>query len=228
MGIYGKLTRKRGLRFAVTNHSSHAWHWLQVAYDYDPEGPLAGLRYDAYTLTKADGKGKWWHGFDPQELYTGRNLVMPDGITSIAEANKFHAANDGHWHEELPAVNPEFARNWFLRCQDLVDSYQPDLLYFDDSELPLGQYGLDIAAHFYNASVRNKGHVDVVLTAKDIKPEHEGRIYSGHRARQGEQHSSATLADRHLHRRLALQRCFVRRPQIQDTKISDSRLDRHR
>ena len=174
VGIYGRLARERGLRFAVTNHSSHAWHWLQVAYDYDPEGPMEGVRYDAYTLTKADGKGKWWEGFDPQELYTGRNLVMPDGITSIAAANKFHAANDGHWHEELPAVNPEFARNWFLRCQDLVDTYKPDLLYFDDSELPLGQYGLDIAAHFYNNSVRDKGHVDVVLTAKNIKPEHEG------------------------------------------------------
>jgi alpha-L-fucosidase len=145
-----------------------------VAYDYDPEGPLAGVRYDAYNLTKADGKGKWWEGFDPQELYTGRNIVMPDGVKTIAEANKFHAANDGHWHEELPPAAPGFAENWFLRCQDLVDTYKPDLLYFDDSELPLGQYGLDIAAHYYNASIRDKGHVDVVLTAKDIKPEHVG------------------------------------------------------
>jgi alpha-L-fucosidase len=62
----------------------------------------------------------------------------------------------------------------FLRCQDLVDTYKPDLLYFDDSELPLGQYGLDIAAHYYNASIKRSGKVDVVLTAKDIKPEHIG------------------------------------------------------
>jgi hypothetical protein len=45
--------------------------WLQPAYGYDGEGPLAGVRYDAYTLTKADGKGKWWEGLDPQDLYTG-------------------------------------------------------------------------------------------------------------------------------------------------------------
>jgi alpha-L-fucosidase len=70
--------------------------------------------------------------------------------------------------------NPAFADNWFLRTQDLVDAYKPDLLYFDDSELPLGVRGLEIAAHYYNASVRDKGHVDVVLTAKDIKPEHVG------------------------------------------------------
>jgi len=174
VGIYGKLARERGLRFAVTNHSSHAWHWLQVAYDYDPEGPLAGVRYDAYTLTKADGKGKWWDGFDPQELYTGRNLVMPDGIKTIPQANLWHADNDRKWFEIDPPMNHAFAENWFLRCQDLVDTYKPDLLYFDDSELPLGQYGLSIAAHYYNSSIRDKGKVDVVLTAKEIKPEHVG------------------------------------------------------
>ena len=174
VGIYGRLARQHGLRFAVTNHSSHAWNWLQVAYDYDPEGPMAGVRYDAYTLTQADGKGKWWEGFDPQELYTGRNEVMPDGITTIADANKFHAANDARFGEIIPPMNPQFAYNWFLRCQDLVDSYKPDLLYFDDSELPLGQFGLDIAAHYYNSSVRDKGKVDVVLTGKDQKPDHVG------------------------------------------------------
>ena len=50
--------------------------------------------------------------------------------------------------------NPDFVERWFLRCQDLIDKYQPDLLYFDDTELPLGQAGLDIAAHFYNANIQ--------------------------------------------------------------------------
>jgi alpha-L-fucosidase len=174
IGIYGRLAKEHGLRYGVTNHSSHAWHWLQTAYDYDPEGPLAGVRYDAYNLTKADGKGLWWEGLDPQELYTGRNIVMPDGIKSIKEANAWHETGDRKWHEEYPKEAPAFADNWFLRCQDLVDSYKPDLLYFDDSELPLGQRGLDIAAHFYNSSLRDKGRVDVVVTAKDILPAHVG------------------------------------------------------
>lgn len=174
IGIYGRLAKEHGLRYAVTNHSSHAWHWLQTAYDYDPEGPLAGVRYDAYNLTKADGKGLWWEGLDPQELYTGRNIVMPDGIKTIKDANAWHEKGDRKWHEEYPKEAPAFADNWFLRCQDLVDSYKPDLLYFDDSELPLGQRGLDIAAHFYNSSIRDKGRVDVVVTAKDILPAHVG------------------------------------------------------
>ena len=176
VGTYTKIARSHGLRVAVTNHSSHAWHWLQAAYAYDPEGPLAGVRYDAYNLTRADGKGKWWEGFDPQELYTGRNLVMPDGIKTIADANAWHKLNDAKWHEEIPAANPEFARTWYLRCQDLVDTYKPDLLYFDDTELPFEQYGLAIAAHMYNSSIRDKGHLDVVMTGKGLRPDHVGAI----------------------------------------------------
>ena len=174
VGIYGKLARERGLRFAVSNHGSHAWNWLQTSYNYDAEGPLAGVRYDAYTLTKADGKGKWWNGLDPQDLYTGRNVVMPDGIKTIAKATKWLHDNDEKWHEDVSLTHPKFAENWFLRAQDLVDTYKPDLLYFDDSELPHGIYGLSIAAHYYNTSVRDKGRLDVVLTTKDIRPAEAG------------------------------------------------------
>jgi alpha-L-fucosidase len=176
MAGWAKAARARGLRFGVTNHSSHAWHWLQVAYDYDPEGPLAGERYDAYILTRADGRGKWWDGLNPQVLYTGRNMVMPDGFTNIKDANAWHEANDRIWNEAVPPMNPDFAENWFLRCQDLIDTYQPDLLYFDNTELPLEQYGLDIVAHYYNSSARRHGKVDVVVNAKEIKPEHTGAV----------------------------------------------------
>ena len=37
-----------------------------------------------------------------------------------------------------PPHNPAFVRNWSLRCRDLIDKYRPDLLYFDDTGLPLG------------------------------------------------------------------------------------------
>ena len=50
-------------------------------------------------------------------------------------------------------MNPAFTEKWFLRCQNLVDKYQPDVLYFDNTELPLGQAGLDIVAHYYNANL---------------------------------------------------------------------------
>jgi alpha-L-fucosidase len=169
VGTWEQVARASGLRFGVSNHSAHAWHWFQTAYGYDGEGTRAGTRYDAYTLRKEDGKGTWWEGLDPQHLYTGRNIVMPDGLTSAKAVADWHERNDRPWTEKPPATNPRFVETWFLRCRDLVDKYRPDLLYFDNiGELPLGQAGLDIAAHFYNASVKANGTVDAVLNVKGI------------------------------------------------------------
>ena len=186
----------------MTNHSSHAWDWFASAYGYDPEGPKAGIRYDAYTLTKADGKGKWWDGLDPQDLYTGPNLVMPAGFTTIAQANAWHKTHDGIFTENAPPDNPAFVNSWFLRCQDLVDKYQPDLLYFDDSELPFGQTGLDIAAHYYNAAAaRNGGKADVVLNTKKLKPEERSSMVEDYERRiLRRDPGSATGEPAHLHR----------------------------
>ena len=175
VGIWAKAARDAGLRFGVSNHSAHAHHWFQVAYGYDPEGPLAGVRYDAFTLKKEDGKGKWWEGLDPQDLYTAPTMVMPDGIKTIKEADAWHEKHDREWIEDAPA-NPKFVENWFLRCQDLVDKYHPDLLYFDDYQLPFGQTGLDIAAHYYNANLAKNGSLQAVLTAKNMLPERRAAL----------------------------------------------------
>ena len=172
VGGWAKVARAHGLRFGVSNHSAHAWHWFQTAYGYDGEGPLAAVRYDAAKLSKADGQGKWWDGLDPQELYTGPNMVIPDGLRSASAVRRWHRDNDSLWNENPPPNNPRFVRNWFLRCQDLLEQYHPDLVYFDDTGLPLGQAGLDIAAWYYNANrAWNGGRLDAVLNAKKLTDE---------------------------------------------------------
>jgi alpha-L-fucosidase len=170
IGIWAKVARENGLRFGVSNHSAHSWHWFQTAYGYDGEGPLAGVRYDAATLTKTDGKGKWWEGLDPQELYTGPNIKIPDGITGAKAVADWHEKNDRPWTENPPAMNPKFTKKWFLRCQDLIDKYHPDLVYFDNTgNLPLGQAGLDIVAHYYNAGIKwTGGKLEAVVNCKGL------------------------------------------------------------
>jgi alpha-L-fucosidase len=173
VGIWARVARAHGLPFGVSNHSSHAWHWFQTAYGYDAKGPRAGVRYDAYRLTTADGKGKWWDGLDPQDLYGGPRIVIPDGFTSMKVAQAWHDAHDLPWTEAPPPDDPHFVNAWFFRLQDLIDKYDPDFLYLDNTELPLGQAGLDIAAHFYNANIaRHGGRLEAVLTAKGLRPEH--------------------------------------------------------
>jgi alpha-L-fucosidase len=174
VGIWAKAARKEGLRYGTSNHSSWAPRWFQPAYGYDGEGPLAGVRYDAATLTKAQGRGKWWEGLDPQDLYTGPSVVMPAGITGAAAVRDWHSKNT-NLARSNPMPSAKFVENWFLRCRDLIDQYEPDLLYFDTNELPLGQAGLDIAAHYYNLSAAlGRGSSDVVINGKHIAPEHMG------------------------------------------------------
>jgi alpha-L-fucosidase len=122
-------------------------------------------------LRREDGKGKWWEGLDPQDLYTGPNLEIPDGLRGIAAVKQWHEEHDRVWTEDPPPNNPQFVRNWSLRCQDLLEKYRPDFLYFDDYGLPLGQAGLDITAWYYNASsMWNGGAPQVVVTGKNLSP----------------------------------------------------------
>jgi len=154
LGGWEPHVRAAGLKFGISNHSSHAWHWYQPAYGYDAEGPLRGRRYDAYWLRKHHGKGRFWEGLDPQELYTGPYYVAPDGITSSKAMADWHDQRDGQWIEAPPPCNPAFVRKWLLRQNQIVDDYKPDLMYFDDSGLPLGETGLEAAAHYYGEAAR--------------------------------------------------------------------------
>jgi alpha-L-fucosidase len=151
VGTWAEAARKQGLRFGVTVHSARAWSWFEVARESDKEGPLRGVPYDG-VLTKADGKGKWWEGLDPQELYCRR-------------------------HAPGAPPDQEYVTNWYLRTKDLVDKSHPDLLYFDDSQLPLGEAGFRIAAHYYNAGRKwHGGKLEAVLTTKGMPPELRGTL----------------------------------------------------
>ncbi|HMC91476.1 MAG TPA: alpha-L-fucosidase [Allosphingosinicella sp.] len=169
VGGWARAARKAGLRFGVSNHSAHAWHWYQPGYGYDPLGPRRGVRYDAFRLRPADGRGTWWSGLDPQELYTGPSFVIPDGVESVAAMEAWHGARDGQWLETPPPAHPAFAAKWLARCTELTDRYDPDLLYFDDTGLPLERYGLEATAHYYNRNMaRRGGTLEAVVTGKQL------------------------------------------------------------
>jgi alpha-L-fucosidase len=168
LGGWEPFVRQAGLKFGISNHSSHAWHWYQPAYGYDPEGPMRGRRYDAYWLRKKHGRGRFWDGLDPQELYTGPYYVPPEGLRTDEQMMAWHDKRDGQWLESAPPFNPEFVRTWLLRQNQIVDDYRPDLVYFDDTGLPLGQAGLEAAAHYYNQALKQRGETDVVLFGKKL------------------------------------------------------------
>ena len=157
---------------------------VHVSHGSDKDGPYAGVPYDG-NLTKADGKGKWWDGLDPADLYG------PAGAARTPEAHT--------------AYNVKF----YNRTLDLVHKYRPDLLYFDDSVLPLnnqpGNYGLKIAADFYNASIQEHGRNEAVMNTKGLDRDQRKCLVRDIERGQERHHRPLSVADRHLHRRLALQ-----------------------
>lgn len=165
VGEWERAVRGAGLRFGVSNHASHAWHWWQTAYGYDTAGPRKGERYDAFRLTAADGAGTMWDGLDPQELYTGRWMVPPEGLDSPEAMRAWHDAHSGQWVETIPPGGEAWAARWLARQMELVERYRPDFVYQDGYSLPFGAIGRAAAAHFYNQAIRRTGEFSGVMSA---------------------------------------------------------------
>ena len=81
--------------------------------------------------------------------------------------------NDGLYGKRTPdrlrRLNPEFAQSWYHRTKELIDKYNPDLIYLDGG-LPNGAYGLNLAAHFYNHYLKVNGKPEGVFTIKRTEP----------------------------------------------------------
>ena len=60
--------RRQKLKWAVSVHAHFAKWWFAPAFGADSEGTKKGVPYDG-NLTMEEGKGKWWDGLDPQQLY---------------------------------------------------------------------------------------------------------------------------------------------------------------
>ena len=157
VGGWAKAARAAGLRLSLTCHGDRAWSWYQDAQRADTTGPLAGVHYDGL-LTKADGKGKWWNGLDPQDLYA-----------------QYHPLGRYNWPQNgNPPLDKAYVEKFFNRTIDLIDQHHPDLLYFDDTVLPIypaSDIGLRIAAYLYNTNIKRNGKLEAVIATKGLNAE---------------------------------------------------------
>ncbi len=162
IGGWRDAARAHGLRFGVSVHAAHAWTWYELAQRADKGGPLAGVPYDG-NLQRTDGLGKWWEGLDPQGLYAQRHpLSKEDGDGGVQH-------EQWHWGGGASIPDKAYCDKFFDRTRDLIDSYDPDLVYYDDTVLPLYPFsdvGLRLAAHMYNRSIATRGRLEAVVQGK--------------------------------------------------------------
>jgi alpha-L-fucosidase len=156
VGNWEKAARGHGLRFGIGFHASPPRTWGQfmpVRYTRDKHGPKAGAPYDALQ-TILDGKGKWWDGLDPVDLY-------------------------GPPHDSREPLLSPFANQFMWRVDDAITKYHPDVIYFDEAagetlmdlgvHMGLGFLAPQLVANFYDKSVQwNHGNMDVVINLKCI------------------------------------------------------------
>ena len=146
--------KEAGLPFGVSIHASHAWTWLEPSQEYDGN------------LTKEDGKGQWWEGLDPQELYAQNHPHS----TGWSESGTIHS--QWEWGNGASQPSEEYKQKFQNRVLELVNDYAPDMIYFDDTAMPFygcdDQIGKNILTHYYNKAAASDGTPQVVVTGKQL------------------------------------------------------------
>ncbi|MEO9512827.1 MAG: alpha-L-fucosidase [Flavobacteriaceae bacterium] len=141
IGAFEAATTNAGLKFGVTSHDDRFLNWWKPAFGADKIGDKAGVLYDGH-LTKEDGKGLWWEGLDPTDLYG----PVPEDRT--------------------PELLEEIKENWEKRHIELVTKYKPDLLYNDGFNFTYGEHGKEVTRKLYNNSLKENGSIQAVMLLK--------------------------------------------------------------
>jgi len=173
LGEWAKACRANGMHYGVTFHHEYTWWWWQTAFGSDSEGPMKGIPYDG-SLTLADGKGKWWEGYDPRLLY-GINLREYKGVAQNA-ASPWTPAPAGIFTNHLDYAK-WYATKWALRMMDVVAHYDPDFIYTDGTvQGPFTGNGTGtgikadamqtVIADYYNRTLKNRGKVNTFSIVK--------------------------------------------------------------
>ena len=162
--------------FDLWNSKHHRWNAVEmgprrdIVGDWQKAARKQGLRFG---VSEHLGASFTWfqtsHGSDK----TGPLAGVPYDGADPKWQDLYHwpaAADDKAWY----STDPRWHRQWFARIKDLVDQYQPDLLY-SDGALPFDAVGRSLLAHYYNTNMTgNQGKLNAVYCLKDwrTKPGH--------------------------------------------------------
>ncbi|EXG77838.1 alpha-L-fucosidase [Xylanibacter oryzae DSM 17970] len=164
---------KNHMHYGFTFHHEYTWWWWQTAFGSDKTGKYAGVPYDG-NLTLADGKGKWWEGYDPRRLY-GIDLREYQTVDSMAHTG-WSPPKAGIFSRHLDYCR-WYATQWALRMMDVVNNYDPDFIYTDGTaQGPFTGNGTGtgykcdamqtVIADYYNRTLSRRGKVNTFSIVK--------------------------------------------------------------
>ncbi len=161
--------------FFLWNSKLHKWNSVNMGPKKDVVGlwqkaaKKEGLRFGA---SEHLGASYTWFQVSRGTDKTGPMAGVPYDGNNEEYADLYHkkaAPDDKGWL----TTDLQNQKDWLSKIDELIDMYHPDLLY-SDSELPFGEIGRTMLAHYYNQDLAsNGGKQNVVYTAK-LRPS-EGR-----------------------------------------------------
>jgi len=141
IGEFKKSAVKYDIPFGVSSHDDRFLSWWLPAFGADSSGAKKGVPYDG-NMTKKDGKGRWWEGLNPADLYG----LPPEKRTP----------------EYIEGVK----KNWAKRTKELVTKYDVDMIWFDGGGFPYGKYGKMVCTDFFNYKLNKYGKINSVIVGK--------------------------------------------------------------
>jgi Alpha-L-fucosidase len=170
---WAKACRANNMHFGITFHHEYTWWWWQTAFGSDSIGNKKGIPYDG-NLTLADGKGKWWEGYDPRLLY-GIDLREYKGVYKKSFTD-WSPAPAGIFTNHLDYAK-WYTTQWALRIMDAVDKYDPDCIFTDGTvQGPFTGNGTGtgikadaaqrVISYYYNRALERRGQVNTFSIVK--------------------------------------------------------------
>jgi alpha-L-fucosidase len=174
-----ELYKKAGAKYFVSMGSHHdnffLWNskinrWNSV--NMGPKKDVVGLWQQAakkqglkFGVSEHLGASFTWYQSAHSADKQGPKAGVPYDGNDLNFQDLYHAtatADDKAWLTK----NPAFQLEWYRSIKELVDIYQPDLLY-SDSQMPFEDVGRTLISHYYNQDLtKNNGKLEAVYTCK--------------------------------------------------------------
>ncbi|QEK51578.1 alpha-L-fucosidase [Pedobacter aquae] len=152
--------------FFLWNSKIHKWNSVNIGPKKDvvalwqQAAKKEGLRFG---VSEHLGASYNWFQTNKGADKTGPLAGVPyDGNDPQYEDLYYAKSDEKAWL----TTDPKNHAHWLKSVKELIDLYQPDLLY-SDSELPFGETGHKMLAHFYNQDIaKNNGKLEAVYNSK--------------------------------------------------------------
>jgi alpha-L-fucosidase len=228
---WARLFKQAGARYVVPvaeHHDGYAMYdsalsdWTAIKM-----GPKRDIIADLSRAVRADGMhfGTSFHRAEHNWFFDGGRTFRSD-VNDPKYASLYGPAHTWLLDSKQMLLNdwtyvsPEFANDWLARASELVEKYNPDLVYFD---WWIGQPSFRpnvtrFAAYYYNYAAEHK--IPAVINIKDYALDWNAG------ARDFERGMKEDIEPRHFDQQLVLG--IPQRRPVQDARVHRASVDRHR